>query len=64
MTTMSLIDYINHYRIERARSLLEESRLSITDIALMCGFDNISYFNRVFKQHIHCTPSKSRLNKK
>ena len=64
MTTMSLVDYINRYRIERARNLLEESKLSITDIALMCGFDNISYFNRVFKQHIHCTPSKLRLTKK
>jgi len=64
LTTMSLIDYINHYRIEHARSLLEESGLSITDIALMCGFDNISYFNRVFKQQIHCTPSKLRLSKK
>ncbi len=64
ITTMSLVDYINRYRIECARSLLEESKFSITDIALMCGFDNISYFNRVFKQQIHCTPSTLRLSKK
>ncbi len=64
MTNMSLTHYINHYRIKCACNLLEESNLSITDIALMCGFDNISYFNRVFKQHIHCTPRTLRLSKK
>ncbi len=60
MTTMRLMTYINHYRLQQARYLLVNTRLNITDIALMCGFDNISYFNRVFKNYFHCTPSSLR----
>lgn len=62
MTSTSIVDYINHYRIETASSLLKISTLSITDIALECGFDNISYFNRVFKKELKCTPSEFRAN--
>lgn len=62
MTDTSIVEYINHYRIETSISLLKISTLSITDIALECGFDNISYFNRVFKKQVGCTPSEFRLN--
>lgn len=58
MTDTSIVEYINHYRIEKATSLLKISKLSITDIALECGFDNISYFNRVFKKQLNCTPTE------
>ncbi len=57
MTKTKLVDYINHYRIEAAVNLLKVSDLSITEIALECGFDNPSYFNRVFKAQTGCTPS-------
>lgn len=61
MTNMSIVDYINHSRIETAISLLKISTLSITDIALECGFDNISYFNRVFKKQMNCSPTEFKL---
>ncbi|WP_172674769.1 helix-turn-helix transcriptional regulator [Cellulosilyticum ruminicola] len=61
MTTMSIITYINHYRLRQACHLLETSNLSITTIALMCGFDNVSYFNRLFKGYFHCTPRHFRI---
>lgn len=61
MTDMNIVDYTNHYRIETASYLLKVSDQSITDIAIECGFDNISYFNRVFKKHIGCTPTEYRL---
>ncbi|WP_070000426.1 AraC family transcriptional regulator [Cellulosilyticum sp. I15G10I2] len=57
MTDTSIACYINHYRIEAASTLLKISTLSITDIALECGFDNLSYFNRVFKKQMGCTPT-------
>jgi AraC-like DNA-binding protein len=60
MTNTSIVEYINHYRIETACSLLKISTLSITDIALECGFDNISYFNRVFKRQLSVTPTEFR----
>jgi AraC-like DNA-binding protein len=61
MTGNSIVEYINNYRIETASSLLKVSTLSITDIALECGFDNISYFNRVFKKQLGYTPTEFRL---
>jgi AraC-like DNA-binding protein len=62
MTGHNIVDYINRYRVEKASTLLKVSNLSITDIALECGFDNISYFNRVFKKQTYCTPTEFRSN--
>ncbi len=62
MTGINIVDYINQYRVEKAITLIKASNLSITDIALECGFDNISYFNRVFKKQVGCTPTKLRLS--
>jgi AraC-like DNA-binding protein len=61
MTGTSIVEYLNAYRIETACSLLKISTLSVTDIALECGFDNISYFNRIFKKHFNCTPTQFRI---
>lgn len=62
ITGTNIVDYINHYRIETAITLLKVSNLRITDIALECGFDNINYFNRVFKKQTGCTPTEFRSN--
>ncbi|RCX11154.1 AraC family transcriptional regulator [Anaerobacterium chartisolvens] len=61
MTGTNIVDYINNYRIETAATLLKATNLSITDIALNCGFENISYFNRVFKRETGYTPTEFRL---
>lgn len=62
ITGTSIVEYINHYRVEKASTLLKISSLSITDIALECGFENLSYFNRVFKRQLGCTPRTYRVN--
>lgn len=51
VTGRTPIDYLNYYRIECAAELLCISTDSITDIALSCGFNDSSYFARIFKQH-------------
>lgn len=45
----SFIDYLNEYRLTMASRLLISSDSSILDIAAEVGFDNLSYFNRSFK---------------
>ncbi|WP_240418445.1 AraC family transcriptional regulator [Paenibacillus periandrae] len=60
MMRTSAIDYVNRYRIRQAAFQLEQSDHQIAAIALDTGFDNISYFVRVFKQHIGHTPSHYR----
>ncbi len=50
-------------RLDEARRLLASSRhagLSVTDVALEAGFDDLSYFNRSFKRRFLMTPSEFR----
>lgn len=52
------IDYLNHYRVERACFLLEDNRLSVTDVAYACGYNDSSYFVRSFKKYKGITPNQ------
>ena len=56
----SPIDFLNFYRLEVSKNLLKTTSLSITDIALNCGFNHLSYFSKTFLQKNHCTPSEYR----
>lgn len=51
-------DYVNRLRINKAQKLLSESQLSITSIAMECGFESQRNFNRIFKEHTNMTPSE------
>ena len=55
--------FLNEYRIKKAAILLDDSSLSVSDIAINCGFDNISYFIRKFKEYQGITPKKYRSRK-
>lgn len=57
---MTCIEYINQYRLDMASRQLTESDLPITTIALENGFNNVSYFNRVFKKEFGMTPKEFR----
>jgi len=52
--------YINNVRVEAAKNLLLHDSVSIVDIATMIGFDNQSYFTKVFKKTTKVTPSRYR----
>ena len=51
MTGISPIDYVNKYRIEKACEELLNSDFHVSDISLRCGFNDISYFIRIFKKY-------------
>lgn len=53
-------DYVNELRIAYACNLLLEREKSINTIAFECGFDNLSYFNRVFLAKKGVAPNKFR----
>jgi len=52
----SFRDYINTLRISRAKQLIEDTSMSITDIMYECGFRNQSTFNRVFLKETGYSP--------
>lgn len=60
VTGMKLTEYVNMQRINYAKELLANSTESITDIASGCGFENITYFERIFRQTTGVTPLKYR----
>jgi len=59
-TGMSVISYLNYYRITIACSMLREGEAPVGSIAASVGFRNISYFNRIFRRFVHCTPAEYR----
>ena len=54
------IDYLNDYRLTMADRLLKTSDSPVLEIAAQCGFDNLSYFNRIFKRKYGVSPGKMR----
>lgn len=61
-TGNTFIDTMNEIRLGHASRMLITSNAPIADIAVQCGFNNISNFNRVFKHKKHCTPKDFREN--
>lgn len=55
---VSIHDYITMSRINLARELLCNTNLRVYEIAGCCGFDNSTYFIKVFKQHTGQTPQE------
>ena len=56
----NLTTYINHIRIEKSKKLLLDRSVSLADIAGLCGFDDQSYFSKVFKKDVGVSPKKYR----
>ncbi|GKX67303.1 AraC family transcriptional regulator [Inconstantimicrobium mannanitabidum] len=56
-------EYLMEYRVSKAAELLLRSNKTISNIALDVGFNGISYFGKVFKKYMNCSPSEYR-NKK
>ena len=58
----SPMSYINDYRIKQAIHLLKETELTIMEISLECGFNNLGNFLKEFRKHTNTTPLKYRKN--
>ena len=62
-TGYSFSEWINMRRVERGRELLVSSKDSIISVSMKIGFNNVTYFNRVFKKQYGVTPSEYRRKK-
>ena len=61
---MNFHQYCLQLRLKKAETLLLSTSNKIIDIALECGFNNISYFNRAFKAQYGLSPSEYTIRKK
>jgi len=61
-TGKTFIDNLNEIRLGHATRMLIETSNTVAEICYLCGFNNISNFNRTFKRKKNCTPSDYRVN--
>jgi signal transduction histidine kinase/DNA-binding response OmpR family regulator len=59
-TGLTPIEYLNRYRVKRAKALLEAGDKSITEVAMEVGFSTSGYFTRVFRQEVGVSPRAYR----
>ena len=59
-TGMKTTEYINSFRIAKAEALLLTTDLSITEVALRTGFEDVSYFSRTYQKLRKTTPKQFR----
>lgn len=61
MTGKNYIDLLQEKRLNQAGYLLEHTGMSVMDISMAVGYDNMSYFHRIFRRHYGMTPKKFRM---
>lgn len=64
---ISPIEYLMHYRITQACDIMIKSQKndeSISFLATRVGFNSASYFNKIFREYIGCTPTEFRRKSK
>ena len=49
---------LNLLRLEKAKNLLTNEALPVQQVALLCGFSNLSHFSRYFRKNCGCSPSE------
>ncbi len=59
-TGLTPIEYLNRYRVKRAKALLEAGDKSVTEVAMEVGFSTSGYFTRVFRQEVGVSPRAYR----
>ena len=58
-TNITFTEFVNQYRIERAKNLLMQNR-NVSETCYAVGFESLSYFNKLFKQVVGENPSNFR----
>ena len=54
---ISVVTYLNTIRIREAAKLIDGGRRSLSEVATVCGFNSLSYFSKVFKEHKGVSPA-------
>ena len=60
----SFTEYLTGRRIEHAKILLNTTDTSVSDVALLCGFNGFSYFGKTFRERVGISPSNYRKKKR
>ena len=58
LTNQTVHEFIRSIRLKRAVQLLEQKKLTITEVAFEVGFNDLTYFARCFRKQYHKSPSE------
>lgn len=58
------VQYLRHYRVRRAAQLLSGTEEKISSVCALCGFQDISYFTKTFREIMGCAPAEYRRKKR
>lgn len=53
---IGIIEYLNTIRIQNACTMIDQGFTSVTDIAYSCGYSDVQYFSKIFKQRMGVAP--------
>jgi AraC family carnitine catabolism transcriptional activator len=56
----SILQDYRQIRIAKAHQLLQQTELSVTEVAFSCGFSSPEYFCRLYRAFFGCSPSRDR----
>lgn len=58
VTGSTVNTYLNSLKMQQAYAFLKKDGLSVNETAVRCGFNDISYFTKIFKKYMHMLPSQ------
>jgi signal transduction histidine kinase/ligand-binding sensor domain-containing protein/DNA-binding response OmpR family regulator len=58
LTSLTAIEFIRNMRLKRAAGILKQNKLYVSEVAYMCGFNELSYFRKIFKELFGVSPQK------
>ncbi|MCI8570556.1 MAG: AraC family transcriptional regulator [Lachnospiraceae bacterium] len=61
LTGKNYTELVQEKRLNQAAYLLKNTSMSVMDVGLLVGYDNLSYFHRLFQKHYGMTPRKFRV---
>ena len=62
-TGFSIMDYYTNLKISRAKILIQEGEMSVSDISELLGYSSIHYFSRLFKKKTGLSPTEYKFKK-
>jgi len=60
LTGKTYTELVQNKRLNQAAYLLTTTKLTVADISYAVGYDNLSYFHRIFKKRFHASPKEYR----
>ena len=63
-TGRSFVEHVQEQRLKKARMLLENTDISMSELSPLCGYNNMNFFYKKFKESTGCTPAYYRKMKR